>query len=397
LLNTAGPEPGDVTCPIATACYVTGNGATSASGPADYDSLYFSDNLGASWSVLALPSGLSFTSSLSCFSATGCAAGGVIGGHSVLVTTVDGAHQWTVMPVSTPGEIVKLRCQSAVACSGIVASAATAASISSDGLLDHADENFVSTTDGGVSWATNPLPAANDVVSSLDCSSSTDCIVIGYPAGRNQIVSGFVRVTVDAGKSWTEGQLPSGFGFENFLSQISCGSATHCMAIGLTAEANPAQCVGANQDPPVGTDTCSSSATTLVSAVVTTADGGLSWQQQALPTDVPNPTLSDVSCASSTECWLVGEEAVAQNAGGAKNGGSSVALGTTDFGQSWTRATFAVPTGAPNDVGHDAYMAIGEVSCPQVGVCLGLGITDQGSASTPVYSLNDASASPSGQ
>ena len=56
-LNTSGPAPGDLSCPTTSACYVTGDGSTSDSGPADLDSLYFSDDGGLNWEVLALPAG----------------------------------------------------------------------------------------------------------------------------------------------------------------------------------------------------------------------------------------------------------------------------------------------------------------------------------------------------
>jgi hypothetical protein len=107
---------------------------------------------------------------------------------------------------------------------------------------------------------------------------------------------------------------------------------------------------------------------------------------------VPEPTLSDVSCASGSLCFVSGEEAVPQQVGASYNGGSSIVLGTSNGGTTWTRSTFTVPTNAPNDVGGDAYMAIGQISCPSTGFCLGLGVSDQGSASTPVYSFAGAGA-----
>jgi len=33
----------------------------------------------------------------------------------------------------------------------------------------------------------------------------------------------------------------------------------------------------------------------------------------------------------------------------------------------------------------DAFMDIGGIQCPQVNVCVALGVSDQGSRSTPVY------------
>jgi hypothetical protein len=170
------------------------------------------------------------------------------------------------------------------------------------------------------------------------------------------------------------------------------------MALGLTQVANPQQCGHVTpQTTPDGHKviSCSSGSTTLVSGVVTTSDGGLTWQEQALPANVPEPALSDVSCASGSLCFVSGEEAVPQQVGSGYNGGSALVLGTSDGGTTWTRSTFTVPANAPNDAGGDAYMAIGQISCPSTGFCLGLGVSDQGSTSTPVYSFLDAGGSTS--
>jgi hypothetical protein len=81
--NTAGPEPGDLTCPTATTCYVQGDNAASDSGPPDMDSLYLSTDGALTWDVLPLPDGLSFLSAMSCASASTCAAGGLYHGQPV--------------------------------------------------------------------------------------------------------------------------------------------------------------------------------------------------------------------------------------------------------------------------------------------------------------------------
>jgi hypothetical protein len=33
----------------------------------------------------------------------------------------------------------------------------------------------------------------------------------------------------------------------------------------------------------------------------------------------------------------------------------------------------------------DAFMAVGDIQCPQLNECVALGVSDQGSKSTPVY------------
>ncbi len=384
-LNTAGPTPGYLTCPTATACYVTGDGAPTDTGPANFDTLYFSSDAGATWSALPLPSGLSFTSQLSCADAMTCAAGGSFNGQPVFASTVDAGHQWTVTPLSTPNELVSLRCSSATTCNGVTEPGAVANAIATGNgpAFTQADDAFVHTSDGGASWTAHSF-AVNDIVASMTCSTASSCIVLGFPISAlpHPGVSGFARSTNDSGQTWTSGTLPRDFGFLGFLSGISCSDSTHCMALGLTSEPNPDRCVGPNQNNPQGSNWCSSGAAATVSSVATTADGGLSWQSRPLPADVPLPSLSDLSCPSSNECWVSGEEAVPQG----NNGGSSVLLHTTDFGMTWSKTTFVVPKGAPEDLGHDSYMAIGTISCPGVAVCVALGVSDQGSSFTAVYS-----------
>jgi hypothetical protein len=390
-LDTAGPAPGYLTCPSTVACYVTGNGATSDSGPADFDSLYFSGDGGTKWFVLPLPSGFSFTTPLTCARSQTCAAGGTRGGKPVLVATANGGHQWTITPLSTTGELVELTCLSATTCDGVTAPSSVVSAIANGEPLRQGDEAFVQTTDGGATWTRNPLPADN-AVSSLACPTATHCIMLGYPiiARQGPQVSGFARVTIDAGTTWTAGVLPPNFGFLDYSSDLSCGDATRCMAIGLTLGTVPRECAGTNGPDGSFIHSCSPSSRTIVSGVITTADGGLTWERKSLPGDVPAPGLSDVSCAAGSLCWAAGQEAVPQQTGNGVNSVSSVVLGTIDGGASWTRTTFHALENAPNDRGGDAYMSIGDISCPSAYFCLGLGVVDQGSKSTPVYSFSES-------
>lgn len=59
-------------------------------------------------------------------------------------------------------------------------------------------------------------------------------------------------------------------------------------------------------------------------------------------------------------------------------------VGTTDGGVSWSKATFAIPAGALNYLGQ-AYLDIGDISCPATSSCLALGVAAQSAPSTPIY------------
>lgn len=126
--------------------------------------------------------------------------------------------------------------------------------------------------------------------------------------------------------------------------------------------------------------------TTVGTGVVTSSDGGATWNLKSLPADVPLPLLSSVSCSSAEQCRVAGSEAVPQGTVNNMNGGSSVVLGTTDGGASWSKTTFVVPSGALVAPGTDSYLYVGQISRPTTNTCVGLGIADQGSRSTPTYS-----------
>jgi hypothetical protein len=131
---------------------------------------------------------------------------------------------------------------------------------------------------------------------------------------------------------------------------------------------------------------CNSGGQSLVSDIASTTDGGLTWTPDTLPADVPQPQISGLSCPTDNQCWATGSEAVPQQIGNTYNGGSSMVLGTTDGGSTWSKVTFSVPSNAPNFDGQ-SYLSIGGIDCPSAGVCVALGVTAQGSPSAPVYSL----------
>jgi photosystem II stability/assembly factor-like uncharacterized protein len=388
-LHTAGPVPGSLTCPTPSVCYVIGDTAKSPSGPPQFGALYVSGDAGNSWSVLPLPSELNAPSNLSCSNTETCAAGGVLNGQSVFLLTTDGGHQWHIVPLNLGGDLILLTCASTNVCNGIVAPSSWASTLYLPPGKQLPTESFVRTTNAGDSWTSHPFPPSDSVVS-MNCVTALDCVAVGYPYSpvgpashpSAPSASGFVVSTSDGGDHWSTGQLPHGFGFTYVNTGISCTDATHCMALGVIVVPNSDEC---GKVPAVGG--CSTGSTTIVSGIATTADGSATWQMRPLPSDVLLPQMSAVSCASTTICWLAGEEAVPQENGtGGTNGGSAVVLGTLDGGATWTRTTFTIPPGAPEDIGQDSYMAIGQISCPTTTACIALGISDQGSSTTPVYS-----------
>jgi hypothetical protein len=122
-LNPEGPRPGTLICPTTEVCYLTGNSSTSASGPPDFDTLYVTYNGAASWSSLAVPKGAIFTTHLTCWTVTDCAAGALLNGQPSILMTLDGAHQWNIRSLPADvGALGQLACLSASQCYGQSAS-----------------------------------------------------------------------------------------------------------------------------------------------------------------------------------------------------------------------------------------------------------------------------------
>ena len=416
--NTTGPEPGNLTCPTSGTCYVTGDNATSSSGPAQYNSFYVSNDGALSWSVLPVPAGVDFTTPLACASAQSCAAGATYKSQPVFISTSDGGHSFTIDPLPTSdGTLYALDCPSVDFCAGLAAT-------STDGNNFPIDATFLSTTNYGLNFTDTPLPPGESMFA-LACPTSSDCVAVGTSdaPSAQALTTGVVAHTSDGGQSWTSGALPMGFGIINYSARLSCSDAQHCSVLGNIAVTvtNPPECSSltpplpssesqsapAKQSPAVqaiareesafwarasaveaqsGSGSCVSNGTGIVSDIATTNDGGVTWTPDALPSSAPEPMLSDIVCASNADCIATGSVAVPQRfLSGGINGGSAIVLVTHDGGANWSGVSFAVPSHVPSGVQEDAFMAVGDVQCPQVNNCIALGVSNQGSKTTPVY------------
>ena len=359
--NSSGPPPGSLDCPAASVCYaMSGHYPNATAGaPLLGEFLYVSANVGATWTLFAMPSGFAPMSSLSCADAETCAAGGTYRGQPVLVTTGDGGHGFTIDPLpSGLGDAYVVSCPAAGVCDALVATRADSSGTPLDATL-------LTTTNGGASFTDRPI-ARGDSMSALDCSSELACTAVGTSdTDVNDWTSGVAAATSDGGATWTVNSLPAGFGV-SYVSQLSCADATHCAVTGFVAGGSGTQ--------------------NLVGDIATTSNGGRTWIPETMPSDVPEPQFSGLSCPTATECWAAGSEAIPEQIGNVSNGGSPMLLGTTNGGETWSKVTFSVPEGAPN-YDSQSYLNIGLISCATADVCASLGAAAQGSPTTPVYSL----------
>ena len=355
--NTVGPPPGYLDCPAVTSCFALSGAYASAKGgsPLLSESLYVSSDLGQSWSVLPMPTDFDPSTRLSCPTAMSCYVGGTIARKSVFLSTSNAGHQWTIQSFGLPGYLTRLSCAGGTSCTGVESSD----SMASANLIPvgkHPSTSIVRTSDGGETWTSVPLPAQDRRATALSCSTPLDCVVAGSQAGPQSPSAsenpGFVLTTHDGGAHWTEGHMPSNFSWA-FNAVVSCSTASTCMAAGVTTIPNPNQCIGPDETNPPGSNWCGTGATTLVTAIAVTTDGGSTWQIRPLPSDIPNPQLTTLSCANARVCWLGGQQAVPQVFSYVQNGslvtvhddGSPVMVGTLDGGSTWEKATFTVPAG----------------------------------------------------
>jgi hypothetical protein len=376
--NTAGPEPGLLTCPTAAICYVEGDSSTSSSGPADMNSFYVSTDGAQTWSVLPVPAGVTFTSALSCASATDCTAGGLYYGHQpVYLSTASGGHSWTVSPLPADvGQISSLVCATATTCRGL---ASASGKLMSPGFDLIADMHFVVTFDGGKRFIAVPFPRGESI-QSVSCPTAFHCVAIGLydnadiQTGPN-LDRGVLLTSDDGGLSWQNHAWPSGYG-PGPVPDVTCANASHCAMIGFI-ERN-------------GTERDQFGYTTGKDAVQYTviafsADGGVTWTASALPRTIPYPMMDALTCPTAQTCYAAGSDLIAQRIGNTYNAGSSVVAVTHDAGRTWQRVSFAVPAKVPGGMQGDSFMDIGQIQCPLPDACVAIGVSDQGSTSTPIY------------
>ena len=84
----------------------------------------------------------------------------------------------------------------------------------------------VATTDGGVTWAVQTVPAGIFTLDGLSCASSSDCVAVGDDSSEG---GGAIVATTDAGTTWTSQTTPSDVAN---LNGASCGSTSTCEAVG---------------------------------------------------------------------------------------------------------------------------------------------------------------------
>jgi photosystem II stability/assembly factor-like uncharacterized protein len=378
--NTAGPAPGFLTCPTATTCYVEGNSATSPSGPANMNSFYVSTDGAQSWSVLPVPAHVTFTSALACATRDTCAAGGLFyGSQPIYLTTTTGGHSWTVRPLSAGvGQILKLDCDTAMTCRGLASASGKPMTPGFTMLLS--DMHFVVTSDGGRRFTVVPFPKGESI-QNVTCPTASHCVAVGLHSHADMrngpdLDHGVLLTSDDGGVTWRQRAWPNGYG-PGVFPDVTCVDASHCVMIGFVERD------GTLKDQ-LG-DVMSGKDAIQYTVIAFSSDGGATWAASTLPRTIPYPMIDALTCPTTRTCYAAGSDLIAQRIGNASNAASSVVAITHNAGRTWQRVSFAVPAKVPSGMQGDSFMTIGQIECPEPDACVAIGVSDQGSTSTPIY------------
>jgi len=186
---------------------------------------------------------------------------------------------------------------------------------------------------------------------------------------------GVLLTSDDGGLAWQRHAWPKAYG-PGVFPDVTCADASHCTMIGFI-EHNGTE---GNQ-----TSYTSGKDAVQYTVIAFSSDGGVSWTASTLPHTIPYPMMDALTCPTAQTCYAAGSDLIAQRIGHTYNEGSSVVAVTNDAGRTWQRVTFAVPAKVPGGMQGDSFMDIGQIQCPQPDACVAIGVSDQGSTSTPIY------------
>jgi len=317
--QNSGYTPGflPLSCPASTTCYAL----NITPGPTE-TSIEVTHDGGNTWQQLALPDNLSGGPSLGCVDTTTCAMLGDDSGQPVFLETTDGGQTWSSH--DGPSGLT-----SSEGMSGLVCTTATSClAVPGDAVGDAADAVAFVTTNGGTTWSTSAMPAGfSQFPQSLQCTSTSDCVVSGAYESSAGAVSGAISYTTDGGSSWSMASVPAAI---NGWNAISCWNPSNCLAVTSTLGG------GATQ-------------------VLASSDSGATWVNLD-STGLSNGFLSHLSCVDSSECWAAGRA----------RGGSAGIVGGVLASSSNGGQTFAEAT-VPQGVGP-----VFNVSCPSATNCYAL-------------------------
>ena len=323
---TNNNELNGVSCVSASDCIAVGEQAGPTTAGTLVSALIESWN-GTAWSVVPSPQpGNRALYGVSCTSAASCTAVGVNFADPPNATLVEfwNGTRWSVTPDPSPGsELLGVSCVSPTACTAV------GDRLNSQGYYQTLTELW-----NGAKWSTVPSPdmghgTNENFLSGVSCVSATACTAVG----QYGVTSSAPLIESWNGTNWTIVPSPNR-NHSGLLNGVSCAALTSCVAVGSYFS---------------GPD--------VVDKTLTESWNGTRWSAGPAPTG--QSQLFGASCVSAANCWAAGNSwAPAGN--------------TRTFIEHWNGTSWAaVPT--PNAGPASYYNNPRAVSCVSARACTAVG------------------------
>lgn len=351
---------------------------------------------GASWTMMATPA-TEALAAVSCWTATLCVAVGLSSTGQEF--ELRNGAMWTQMPMLQPSGAQQVNALSCIG-GGFCMAGGYAADPTTG------NDDVLAETWSGVTWSASPavdFDFATNVLSSVSCTSTTSCVGVGYAMSVNHPENPLWES--GTGTTWSIMASPLQPNADVSLTSVSCVAANSCMAVGaygdapnqrpfseqlsgstwttpviaqqgLPDTANPlmdVSCTSATNCVAVGYDSGASGFT----QTVVESWNGAAWSPVSSPNPAGGSVLSGISCATATSCIAVGST---QNV----SGGTATLIESLSGG-TWSIVPSPNQTTAAN--GTDELVSI---DCTTATACTAVGsyISTSGNTQTLVETWN---------
>lgn len=261
-----------ISCPSTERCAAVGGSAANIGTAA------FTQNKGVTWSPVKLPSGTGLLSGVACPSVLLCTAvGSSKSGKWLILQSSTGGASWSVsFSPNTYGVLTGLSCSTELFCMAVGYMADNTGA-----------ERVAGTTssDGGQRWVQMASLAEKlHEVHAVACNQNakiTTCVVAGQ---KSVALGGGIFVSSTRGKSWVDRSL--GARFAN-ASSVDCTSSLNCHLVGSTSTGKAASYFTGNAGNTWDPVTVPSTALALQGIGCATAGRCVAFSQQQTPTGSP--------------------------------------------------------------------------------------------------------------